>query len=78
MAHHYAFMMKVATKQEPKSCTEAARNTRWVETIDQEMQVLVDNKRCKCWLTTRLAMGFCSTSTAQEGDRSSMDIQDQA
>ena len=28
MAHYYAFMMKVATKQEPESFTEATRDPR--------------------------------------------------
>ena len=43
MAHHYAFMMKVASEQEPESFPEAARNPRWMEAMEEEMQALVDN-----------------------------------
>ena len=43
MAYHYAFMMKVATIREPENFTEAAKDPRWVEAMDEEMQALDKN-----------------------------------
>ena len=44
MAHHYAFMMKVAAEQEPESFMDVVRDPRWMEAMDKEMQdLLVDN-----------------------------------
>ena len=39
MAHHYAFMMMVAFKQEPKSFTETAHDPQWMEAMEEEMHL---------------------------------------
>ena len=44
MAYHYAFMMKVAIVREPENFAEAAQDSRWVEAINKEMQVLDKNE----------------------------------
>ena len=44
MAYHYAFMMKVATDREPESFAEAAKNPRWIEAMNEEMQALSKNE----------------------------------
>ena len=44
MVYHYAFMMKVATDREPESFAEAAKNPRWVEAMNEEMQALSKNE----------------------------------
>ena len=44
MAYHYAFMMKVATIREPENFTEAAKDPRWVEAMNEEMQALNKNE----------------------------------
>ena len=44
MAYHYAFMMKVATVGEPKTFFEAAKDPRWVEAMNEEMQALSKNE----------------------------------
>ena len=37
MAYHYAFIMKVATILEPEKFSEAAKDPRWVEAMNEEM-----------------------------------------
>ena len=44
MAHHFAFIMKVAAEREPKDFSEEARDPQWIEVIDKEIQALVDNE----------------------------------
>ena len=44
MAYHYAFMMKVATVQEPETFFEATKDPRWIEAMNEEMQVLCKNE----------------------------------
>ena len=44
MAHHYAFMMKVAAEQDLESFSEAAHEPRWIKAMDEEMKVVVDNE----------------------------------
>ena len=40
MAYHYAFMMKVATVHELETYSEAAKDPRWSEAMNEEMQAL--------------------------------------
>ena len=44
IAYHYAFMMKVVTIQEPETFSEAAKDPRWVEAMNEEMQALSKNE----------------------------------
>ena len=44
MTRHYAFMMKLMFEQEPASFTEAAHDPRWMEAMEEEMEVWVDNE----------------------------------
>ena len=44
VAYHYAFITKVAIVGEPKKNSEAAKDRRWVEAINEEMQELSKNK----------------------------------
>ena len=44
MAYHYAFMMKVATVREPETFSEAAKDPRWIEAMNEEMQALRKNE----------------------------------
>ena len=44
MAYHYAFMMRVATVREPTIFSEATKDPRWVEAMNEEMQALSMNK----------------------------------
>ena len=44
MAFHYAFMMKVVTIQEPETFSEAAKDPRWVEAMNEEMHTLSKNE----------------------------------
>ena len=44
MTYHYAFMMKVAEDVELESFSEAAKNPRWVEAMNEEMQALSKNE----------------------------------
>mgnify|MGYP002776865724 CR=1 FL=1 len=46
MTYHYAFMMKVAVVREPESLAEAAKDLRWVEEMNEEMQALRENETC--------------------------------
>ena len=43
-AYHYAFMMKVVTIQEPETFSEAAKDPRWVEAMNEEMHTLSKNE----------------------------------
>ena len=44
MAYHYAFMIKVAADRELETFAEAAKNPRWVEAMNEEMQALSKNE----------------------------------
>mgnify|MGYP000630298117 CR=1 FL=1 len=44
MAYQYAFMMKVATICEPETFSEAAKDPRWIEAMNEEMQALCKNE----------------------------------
>mgnify|MGYP000580167673 CR=1 FL=1 len=44
MAYHYAFMMKVATVQEPETFSETAKDPQQVEAMNEEMQALSKNE----------------------------------
>ena len=40
MAYHYAFMMKVAIVREPETFSEAAKDPRWIEAMNEEMRAI--------------------------------------
>ena len=40
MAYHYGFMIKGATVREPNFFYEAAKDPRWIEAMNEEIQVL--------------------------------------
>ena len=44
MAYHYAFIMKVATIREPETFSKAAKDPRWIEAMNEEMQALCKNE----------------------------------
>ena len=44
MAHHYAYMTKVAEVREPESYAEAAKDANWRAGMDEEMRALDANK----------------------------------
>ena len=44
MAYHYAFMMKVASVREPETLSEAAKDPRWVDGMNEEMEALCKNE----------------------------------
>ena len=44
IAYHYAFMMKVATIRELEIFSEAAKDPRWIEAMNEDMQVLCKNE----------------------------------
>jgi hypothetical protein len=44
MAHHYAFMIKVASVREPESFAEASRDARWRAAMEEEIQALDANR----------------------------------
>ena len=44
MAYHYGFFMKVAVVCELESFFEAAKDPRWVEAMNEEMQPLSKNE----------------------------------
>ena len=44
MAHHYAYMVKLAAVREPKSYAEAARDLNWQQATEEEMHTLMENK----------------------------------
>ena len=54
MSYHYAFIMKVATVQEPEMFFEAAKDPWWVEAMNMEMQA----RRCKGSSKTKLGITF--------------------
>ena len=47
MAHHYAFVMKVAAEQEPESSTEVARDPRWVKAVDPSLHHKLEGEELK-------------------------------
>ena len=44
MAYHYAFIIKVATICETETFSEAAKDPRWIEAMNEEMQALRKNE----------------------------------
>ena len=44
MAYHYAFMMKVATVRKPETFSEAVKDPRCIEAMNEEMQALCKNE----------------------------------
>jgi hypothetical protein len=43
MAHHYAYMTRVAEVREPESYTEAAEDANWRAAMEEEMHALAEN-----------------------------------
>ena len=43
MAHHYAYMTRVAEVREPESYAEAAKDANWHATMEEEMRALAEN-----------------------------------
>ena len=41
MAHHYAYMTRVAEVREPESYAETAKDANWRAAIEEEMHALV-------------------------------------
>ena len=44
MAYHYAYMMKVNSVRGPETFSEAAKNPRWIATMNEEMEALCKNE----------------------------------
>ena len=44
MAYHYAYMNRVAEVREPESYAEAAKDTNWRATMEEEMHTLAENE----------------------------------
>ena len=44
MAHHYAYMTKVAEVREPESYAEAAKDSNWCAAMEEEMRALDANE----------------------------------
>ena len=44
MAHHYAYMTRVAEVREPESYTEAAKDANWCATMEEEMHALAERE----------------------------------
>jgi hypothetical protein len=44
MAHHYAYMARVAQVREPESYEEAAEDANWRTAMEEEMRVLAENE----------------------------------
>ena len=44
MAHHYAYMTRVAEVREPKSYAEAAKDANCHVPMDEEMHILAENE----------------------------------
>ena len=44
MAHHYAYMTRVAEVREPESYPEAAKDAIWRAAIEEEMHALAENE----------------------------------
>jgi hypothetical protein len=43
MAHHYAYMTKVAEMREPESYAEATKDANWHAAMEEEMRALDAN-----------------------------------
>jgi hypothetical protein len=43
MAHHYAYMTRVAKVREPESYAEAAEDANWYAAMEEEMHALAEN-----------------------------------
>jgi hypothetical protein len=43
MAHHYAYMTRVAEMRESESYVEAAKDTNWHAAMEEEMHALEEN-----------------------------------
>ena len=43
MAHHYAYMMKVALICEPQSFADASKDAKWQEAMEEKMQMFAAN-----------------------------------
>ena len=44
IAYHYAYMMKVTSVREPETFSEAAKDSRWVAAVNEEMEALCKNE----------------------------------
>ena len=44
MAHHYAYMTRVAEVREPESYAEAAKDANWRAAMEEEMCILAENE----------------------------------
>ena len=44
MAHHYAYMVKVAAMRESESYIEATKDHNWQKTMEEEMHAPIDNE----------------------------------
>ena len=44
MAHHYAYMVKVAKIHEPESYVEASQDAKWESAMEKEMHALAENE----------------------------------
>ena len=44
MAHHYAYMMRVAEVREPERYAKAAKDTNWRAAMEEEMHALAENE----------------------------------
>ena len=53
MAYHYAFLMKVATVRELETYSEVAKDPRWVEAMNEDMQELSKNETWELVLSSR-------------------------
>ena len=44
MAHHYAYMTRVAEVREMESYAEAAKDVNWCAAMEEEMRALAENE----------------------------------
>ena len=44
MTYHYAFMMNVASVREPETLSEAVKDPRWIDAMNEEMGALRKNE----------------------------------
>ena len=44
MAHHYAYMSRVAEVPEPESYAKEAKDAKWRAAMEEEMHALVENE----------------------------------
>ena len=44
MAHHYAYMTKVAAVREPESYTEVEKDAKWCATMEDDMHALTEKE----------------------------------